>query len=79
MMKRYVVLHEQGVIWLADAPRTFVGQSDSLHGAKIIKGRFLKDGYKHVIIVDTQTDDEYARIAGTKFMIPLAHVKEVLP
>ena len=59
-MKKYAVLYCPDLLGISYKEREFVGESDNIHGAQIIKGKFIKSypyEYKHCIIVDTNSDD----------------------
>ena len=59
-MKKYAVLYNSDPLGTGDKPRELVGESDSIHGAKVIQGKYIKEDpyeYRHCIIVDTYSDD----------------------
>ena len=59
-MKKYAVLYCPDPLGMSDKEREFIGESDNINGAKIIKGKFIKSDpyeYKGCIIIDTNSDD----------------------
>ena len=59
-MKKYAVLYCPDPLGTSGKEREFVGESDYIKGASIIRGKFIKSDpyeYKRCIIIDTHSDD----------------------